>query len=101
MRTVFIVLLTSSLTGCGGMSFKQEMETLQQRKQAAISEIQKQQQLQRVLIANSHSKWVNSLTPQQHAQYLSAESNREASQLRQNSRILEGVGGLFRKLFEE
>ena len=101
MSKLMVLLLASALTGCAELSFKKEMETLQQRRQTAINEIQRQQQLQKAMIANSHSAWISSLTPQQLAVYRSAESDRQASQMRQNMKLFEGMGGLFQKLFSD
>ncbi len=99
MRTVICFLMVTSLAGCVGMSFEQQMASVANRKRVAVAEIQRQQEIQRATVSDSHARWLISLTPQQRNEYEIAVSNHNASQVRQKAKILEGIGGMIQRLF--
>lgn len=99
MRRVISFLVASTLMSCVGMSFEQQMANATNRKRAAAAGIQKQQEIQRAIVHDSHTRWLMSLTPQQRNDYEIAVSNHSAAQVRQKAKVLEGIGGFIQKLF--
>lgn len=101
MHVVLAFLVLTVLTGCADARFKKELSILEERKRTAISEIQRQQALRQMMVTDSHTQWLRSLTPEQLADYRIAESTRQTSQMKQNKRVLEGLGGLIEKMIRD
>ena len=101
MKIALVILVTAVLSGCAGMSFEKQMAMVQERKQVAVAEIQSQNKIQQNVAANSFTRWWNGLTPSQQNEYQIAINKKKTADMKQNSKILEGIGNVIKRMFED
>lgn len=98
-KLIACLVLTSILQGCA--SFKTQMATLQDKKQAAISEIQRQRALRQTIANDSHTRWLSTLSPQQLAAYRTAVTKRETAERKQSDKVMEGTLNFLQRMLEQ